>query len=167
MLKELADQYGYAILAPTYGTGNWNYDPDARVCRRLLEQIDSSPELDGETVFLSGLSNGGKGVSRAIPAHGPRFKGAIYISPVIELAPIQTIAYQMAVGDLPVLILHGEEDRRIPASILRRRAAIIEAHAASLDAHYVANEDHFLMFSKPGWLVKELANFMQANKETP
>jgi pimeloyl-ACP methyl ester carboxylesterase len=161
VLHELAERLGVVILAPTYGSGNWYTDRHCRVLHEVLEYCHGMPHIDADQLYLAGLSNGGTGVTRAIADHGGAYKGVIMLSPVLELAVIDSAAFRRRAAALPMLLVHGEADRRIPFDYIQERATFLHASAQRLDLAYYPEEDHFLFFSQRHAVVAELATWLR------
>lgn len=144
VLKETADQLGMTLLSPTFGGGNWQLDKSQSRVRAVVEYCRNDPELASKRLILAGLSNGGRGCLRAWKSFGDQFEGMILISPIMETALIQKEAYK----GRPVLILHGNRDRRIPVGVVKKRAALMSRLGGEVTARYWENEDHFLLFTR-------------------
>lgn len=164
VLKELADAEGCAVIAPTYGCGNWFRDRDCAVLNAVHQHCVAEPSLDHTTVWLAGLSNGGTGVTRAVRDHGGRYRGVVLISPVLERDITGTPGFVSNAAAKPFLIIHGEEDRRIPASGVRRCEAVLRHGGADVASHYYPGEDHFLLFSQRVSVVRNIADFLRMTR---
>ena len=165
VFTKLADEHGYAIIAPTYGGGTWSRDEKLEVLDAVHEHITREAELDQGAAYLAGLSNGGMGVSRAIAKRGARYRGFAYLSPVIEPAIIMGRAFGSDCKDRPVLIIHGEADRRIPQEGVRGAAAILASRGFSVTSRFYKDEDHFLLFSQRASVVEEMARWLASCEE--
>jgi pimeloyl-ACP methyl ester carboxylesterase len=163
VLRELSDAAGVAIVAPTYGSGNWCLDSDSSVLKTLHDYFLSNPEFDKKRMYLAGLSNGGAGVTRGIRNVGRDYRGFILISPVIEPEIISSEGFAENLKGKPVLIIHGENDPRIPARIVRLREALMKTRIpeVSLRSHYYKEEDHFLMFSQRALLTRDISTWLR------
>jgi pimeloyl-ACP methyl ester carboxylesterase len=140
VLGELGRERGFAVVAPSFGMGRWARPEGAEVVRRTLADIEADPRLDASRVVLVGLSNGGPGVTRALETQPRAFAGVLYLSAVVEPERMQRLRLPSA---LPVSLLAGDQDRRIPIELQRRAAeALPQARLTE-----VPGQDHFLMFS--------------------
>ena len=89
-----------------------------------------------ERIYLAGLSNGAIGASRLADRLKEDVVGLILISGADPAAAGMT--------ELPVLLLHGKDDERIPASVMDRYAS-----AAGSNARYhLFDGDHFLLLKQ-------------------
>lgn len=139
VLKRFADAHGWAVVAPDYGFGNWNHgDPEA-VFAQLLRYIDTRPDLDGTRIVLTGLSNGGLGVGRALRHAPQRYRAVVLFSAITDLID------QGVPIDAPFHLLHGAADRRIPLHFIEQSVARLRAAGARV-ALTVRPSDHFLFF---------------------
>jgi poly(3-hydroxybutyrate) depolymerase len=160
VLKELADMKGLAVIAPTYGCGNWYRDEQCSVLTAVLDHCLADPELDESAVYLAGLSNGGTGVTRAIVRQGQRYAGFILVSPVLEQRVIATPSFASNAAGRGFLIIQGEEDDRIPAGAVREREDDLRRRGLSVTSHYYPGEDHFLFFSQRSRVIKDMADWI-------
>lgn len=161
VLKSLADAEGMAIVAPTYGAGNWDRDKASAVLDAVLDYCQHQPTLDSGRLILAGLSNGGRGVTRGIQNHGGRYRAVVLISPVIESRITATPRFREHVADLPLLILHGEEDRRIPVGQIRESEGALHRAGAHVTSRYYPGEDHFLLFSQRRSVMAEVGGWLR------
>ncbi len=143
LLRAVAERCRVAIVAPSYGFGEWREPGCVVAVDRCLAWIAEHPRLASDSVVLAGLSNGGKGVTRVATARPDDFRALAYVSPVLESAWLAQLA-EVWDPERPVWIVHGAQDRRIPV-------AGVEAGARQLGAELVVveGEDHFLLFSQP------------------
>jgi pimeloyl-ACP methyl ester carboxylesterase len=103
----------------------------------LQETISYLQQRGVERVYLAGLSNGAIGASRIANQLQQNLVGLILVSGADPAAPI---------AELPVLLLHGKDDQRIPVTVMERYAA-----AAGSNATYrVFDGDHFLLLKEAG-----------------
>ena len=106
--------------------------------------------------YLGGFSNGGSGISRL----APQLKNEIGLSGLIFIDGINYGAGIQATG-LPVLIIQGSQDERMPVTQARQVAAEIgEAGTyAELDG------DHFLIMKQPRLVQDAIAQWLQQFEE--
>jgi predicted esterase len=160
VLKRFSDQTGIAVIAPTFGGGDWRNDRKGLVMKEVLAYCATQPELDTGRMYLSGLSNGGMGVSRQLARGGTKWAGVVYFSPVIEAQVIQKPEFIQAAKGLPILIIHGEEDDRIPFAAIKELAGVLRANGAVVTERYYPAEDHFLVFSQPEAVVGDVVGWL-------
>jgi pimeloyl-ACP methyl ester carboxylesterase len=119
----------------------------------LQETLDYLRQRGVERIYLAGLSNGAIGTSRL--AH--QFK-----SDVAGLILISGADPRASIADIPVLLLHGRNDERIPVSVMEGYAL-----AAGMNAEYhLFESDHFLLLKQAddvqkvivGWLRRQERN---------
>ncbi len=148
-LKPLADQKDIAIVAPTFGIGEWRNDQGREAILSTLEYCRNRPDFDSDRIFLAGISNGGAGITHILP-HLQKgiVAGLIYLSPVIDPEKIPLITPPQFAGT-PALVISGEEDRRVPPSYVRRGADALKSRGFSVRHSSIEREDHFLLFSQP------------------
>jgi pimeloyl-ACP methyl ester carboxylesterase len=107
-----------------------------------------------ERIYLAGLSNGAIGMSRVAEDYKTDLSGLILISGADPSARIT---------GLPVLVIHGKNDERIPVSLMEAYVA-----AAGTNATYrLFDGDHFLLLKQADqvqhvivdWLTEQETNF--------
>lgn len=160
LLQQVADQTQTLVILPSYGAGNWHNGGDAVV--DAMWALARSRGLD--RVFVAGLSNGGRGVTRAVRDHPGRFAGAAFVSAVVEGDVVA------ATGDLAgtaVLFVHGADDDRIPVDVV---GPVVDAYAgkgAAVTRVVEPGEDHFFWFHRPARIAAALAAFLAAPPAAP
>jgi pimeloyl-ACP methyl ester carboxylesterase len=141
-LRPLAEREGFAIVAPSYGSGLWRRKASRTRIEKALDLIATDPRLDAQRVVAVGLSAGGSAVSRVGESFPERVRGLAFLSPMIEPA-----LFAEPWRGRPALVVHGTSDRRIPARFVER--AVADLRAAAVEVRYVPVEgqDHFLYFA--------------------
>jgi len=158
--KQFADATGMAIVAPSFGAGNWRAPGGLETVRWARDYCANHPRLDAKHIYLAGLSNGGLGVCAGAAADPDAYAGLIFLSPVFEERIVRDATFQSAWKDRKVLIVTGEADDRIPVSWVREMDGILRGAGVRADSLYVPDEDHFLIFSQ--WpLVQERMERME------
>jgi pimeloyl-ACP methyl ester carboxylesterase len=147
------------VIAPSFGFGNWDRAGMASVLQ-ALDDAATVVDINQDRVYLAGLSNGGLGVSQLAVAAPGRFRGLIFISPVMATEIADGRAFQDAWRDRPVLLVTGEADRRIPVSYVRQRAAKLRAGGVQVTEVTYPNEDHFLFFSQPERVLGDISRWL-------
>jgi pimeloyl-ACP methyl ester carboxylesterase len=162
VLKRVADQAGVALICPTFGAGNWDRDPECTVIDQVHQYVKSVPEFDSSNMVLSGLSNGGKGVTRAMAKRGQLWRGAIAISPVLESEVMAKPGFLEQADRIPILIIHGESDRRIPLGYVNEHEQELRQAGFDVTTYYYPSKDHFLLFSQPGEVTDQIVAWLEA-----
>ena len=151
--KRFADAHQVAIVAPTFGFGNWDNAGGLDANDSAYDYCRHTPELDADRVILAGLSNGAIGVSREACRNPGRYRGLIYISAVMEPDVMSSTAFQQGCKDKPVLVLHGDQDERIPRKFVELP---LRGLPARVTAKFYPDEDHFLFFSKSAEVMEDI-----------
>jgi pimeloyl-ACP methyl ester carboxylesterase len=162
VFRRFAEQQGYAVVAPSFGMGWWRQDAAMPTVARTLEWIDQQPELDGQRVILAGLSNGGPGVSRAASAFPDRWQGVVFLSAVMEEDRLFELGEAMAARDVPMLVITGDAERRIPIAYTRACAQSLGMVHDRVQLEVYEGEDHFLLFSQPDEVMQRLGGWVEA-----
>jgi len=157
--KQFADENGVAIVAPSFGRGEWREDGGIRVITDAFGKCRKDSRI-----FLAGLSNGGAGVTIAIPEVGDQVAGLIYLSPVLEPAALNQPHVLKSLESIPVLLISGVDDRRIPVSNLRQNVRALKANGTEIQSQYIENEDHFLFFSQPEIVIENITTWYRGRQ---
>lgn len=146
----LIAQAGYSIDAVTVCPSTspdgawWNSDGQTI----LKETITYLHQRGVKRIYLAGLSNGGIGATRLADPFKKDLVGLILIS---GADPTATIT------EMPVLVLHGKSDERIPVSMMEQYAS-----AAGMNATYHLFEgDHFLLLKQADQVQKVMIDWLR------
>ena len=167
ILSSLAEKEGMVLIVPSFGFGNWSRSEGINFILEVLDDVSKFVPIDLKSVYLAGLSNGGRGVSRLADNYPDRFKGLIYISPVLEDDVLSKDSFVKHWRHKPVLVITGENDDRIPLAYVQDR--ISKWHNQGLNAEEIIykNEDHFLIFSKSKNVNNDISNWLTKIKNSP
>jgi pimeloyl-ACP methyl ester carboxylesterase len=157
--KRFADAQQVAIVAPSFGLGNWDKDGGMEIIDAAYDFCAHNPELDANRIELAGLSNGGIGVSRAFARNPERYRGLLYISSVMEPDVMASPAFVQACSNKQILVLHGEQDERIPLEYVKEPLHGLSGKA-KIETKYYPGEDHFLFLSKREEVMADVARWM-------
>lgn len=140
----------------------WLVDPllDRRGAARLRAAI-RDVYLPGEREPSSCLSNGGRGVTRAMAAGAEGYRGLVFLSAVIEPRVLENPAWEPRWRGRPVLVVHGERDDRIPVDYLDEGVGMLREAGVDVTQRLVAGEDHFLIFTRPEVVFDEVGRWMR------
>ena len=149
-----------AVICPTFGFGNW-YRPGGvqhllasiRHARRRYAQI-------GPRTYLVGLSNGGTGVTGAVARCRRCFSGVAYVSGVFQRHLLRASAARGAWRGQRVLVIHGQQDLRIPPQAVRSAQKLIKQGGARISRLDYPREDHFLFFARRKQVVQRIASWI-------
>ena len=161
--KRLADEYGFAIVAPTFGSGNWDQPGGEDAIEQARRYCASHPRLDPARLYLAGLSNGGRGVCLGARRAPNAYRGLIFISPVMDTDLLLTDSFLAAWKGKPLLILHGTADNRIPAYCIREAAALLEHAGLRVETHFFEGQTHFLLFTIRGQVCGRIGEWLKAD----
>lgn len=159
--SKLAETEGYVIIAPSYGFGNWD-EAGAAAVLKVIEDAGRVANIDTQHLYLAGLSNGGLGVSYLANLAPEEFRGLIFLSPVMATEIVDSVSFQTAWANRPVLVISGEADNRIPLIYVEQRIAAM--HRANIEVTPIIypNEDHFLVFSQPPSVLQNVSVWLKA-----
>lgn len=160
--SSLAEELGYVIIAPSFGFGNWREPGGVDAVVKALADAQTVVELDENRLYLAGLSNGGLGVSLLADAAPERFRGLIFISPVMATEVIDWATFQSAWAGRPVLIVTGQADERVPVAYVSERAKRLERGGVAVKSILYPDEDHFLFFAQREHVIADISRWLRA-----
>lgn len=151
LMAKAGDHIDAVTVCPsTDPSGYWWNAKGQAIVRETLSYLQ---QRGLERIYLAGLSNGAIGASRLAESLEADLAGLILISGADPGA---------AGTDLPVLLLHGRNDERIPASLMERYAAAAGANAS----YHLLDGDHFLLLKLAEETQAVIAAWLQ-QQETP
>ncbi|MBN1671089.1 MAG: hypothetical protein JXR37_08665 [Kiritimatiellae bacterium] len=159
--RQFADAHGYAVVAPSFGAGNWYLPGGVETVEHARQYAADHPRMNANRIYLAGLSNGGTGVSRAATRNPEAYVALIFISAVMEKDVLLAPAFVEGWKKKRILLVHGAKDRRIPVPLPRAVAAGLARHDVAVESHEYAEEDHFLFFSAWDRLSKDIAAWVE------
>lgn len=139
-LRPFVESRGVAVVSPAFGVGDWRRPGGLETVQRARAWIGAQEDLADRPVLLVGLSNGGLGVTRALVADPDAFSAALYVSAVLE----PRLMDEVAAAGVPVHILHGSEDARVPASLATGTAELLQREGLPVALTVAPGQDHFL-----------------------
>lgn len=163
--SSLAEKLGYVIIAPSFGFGNWRESGGVSAAVKALEDAQTIVELDESRLYLAGLSNGGLGVSLLADAIPERFRGLIFISPVMATETVDQPAFQAAWAGRPVLVITGQADERVPFTYVTERVSQLERGRVTVEYISYPEEDHFLFFSQRERVLQDISQWLLAERK--
>jgi predicted esterase len=137
--RPFADRHRLAVVAPSFGYGNWEHPAAAGVVRAAADFARHRFGLGPSPAYLAGLSQGGCGVFRA--ADG--FDGLIGLSPTLEPAVLAGRGW----AGRRVIVLHGGRDVNVRPHTVDRGVALLRAGGADVTYHTDPAADHFRFFA--------------------
>jgi pimeloyl-ACP methyl ester carboxylesterase len=160
MWKAFAEANGCAVVCPSFGIGFWPLDGGAATAEAARQYCLDHPRIDGDRLLLAGLSNGGLGIAEASSANSGGYRGVVFISPVMS-AVDETFC--KAWSGRPVLVIHGDKDRRIPLSHVTTRVKSLRRAGVRVKMKIYTGEDHFLLLSSDERMLGDIAYFVAQN----
>ncbi len=161
--KPLADAGRFVVVAPAFGFGNWHRHGGVETIETARRHALETLPIDPDRMVLAGLSNGGRGVMRAIEADADRrWKAVILLSAVVDVDPSEA-----AWKGRPVLVIHGLKDDRIAEKWFRLAVKALEDVGAAVTTRADPDEDHFLVFSRRDELEQWTLEFLRAVLDAP
>jgi predicted esterase len=156
VLAKLSRQIECAVIAPTFGIGNWDQPGGAELVVDVAREALATLPLDPERVFLMGCSNGAMGVTRAVLKEPRLFKGLVFLSPVTEDELFSRPEFLTRKDDRKVLFLQGGRDKRIPRSIVEGTVALLRRLGCDVRLKVFDEQDHYLLFSQQEAVLGEI-----------
>jgi len=110
-------QNKFIILCPSYPMGAWWAQPAEEIVLQLIQKTKSDYPVDGDRVFLAGLSNGAIGAFMIGMFYPDRFAGIV---PIAGTITERLMPFLVNLNNTPVYIIHGAGDPVFPVSYQRR-----------------------------------------------
>jgi pimeloyl-ACP methyl ester carboxylesterase len=162
VLSRIALQQNCAVIAPTFGLGNWDKPGGAALVIDVAHDALATLPIDPERMFLLGYSNGAKGVTRAVMKEPDLFRGLIYLSPVTEDDFFSSPEFLSHHESRKILFLHGGQDRRIPRDLVESTASLLRQQGCDVRIKVYDDEDHYLILSQSDAVTDEIIEWMSA-----
>lgn len=163
VLAPAARRHGYAVVAPSFGAGLWDDGGSMEPVARVLDWMRASGRFDMDRLVLTGLSNGGYGVHRALLRFAGQWRGVGWFSAIFlpEWAPsVAAAAVNPDDEPIPMLVQHGIAEDRIPMGYILEGVAALRAQGARLTLRPVENADHFLFFTHRALVEEALSDLL-------
>ena len=146
LIATAADQINAVTVCPsTDPSGLWWNSQGQSILRETFSYLQ---QQGIERIYLAGLSNGAIGASRLADQFKRDVNGLILIS---GADPSATIT------ELPVLVLHGKYDERIPVSLMEQYASTAGPHAT----YHLFEGDHFLLLKQADQVQAVIAHWLR------
>jgi pimeloyl-ACP methyl ester carboxylesterase len=145
-MAQAGDQINAITVCPSTGPiGAW-WNPEGQTI--LRETIIYLHQRGVKRICLAGLSNGAIGASQLAHQFQQDVAGLILIS---GADPNATMT------DLPVLLLHGKDDERIPVSLIEEYAWAAGDYAS----YHLFEGDHFLLLKQADQVQAVMVNWLR------
>jgi pimeloyl-ACP methyl ester carboxylesterase len=146
LIAQAGEQIDALTVCPsTRVNGDW-WSPQGQSI--LEETLTYLRQRGVERIYLAGLSNGAIGASRLAVKYKDNIVGLILISGADPGAPIM---------ELPVLVVHGKYDERIPVSLMEQYVSAGGPHAS----YHLFEGDHFLLLKQADQVQAVIANWLK------
>lgn len=160
--REFAERERMAIVCPSFGFGFWNAGAEEALDRAFEDACARVP-IESERVFLAGISDGGKGVTRASVAHPERYRGLIYVSPTMLLDELGSEAFRTGMKGKPIFIAQGGKDWNVRQSTVDPAVALLDLQGSAVTYEVYPDEDHFLFFARRRELFEKISAWIAAS----
>jgi pimeloyl-ACP methyl ester carboxylesterase len=159
-LAPLARRDGIALVFPGFGAGNRDRPGGVEAVLAARDTACEQFALAPDRVFLAALSNGGLGASGVLARGPPAFRGVALISAVVAEEHVAMAAAAGSLRGLPVLLVHGDADDRVPLAALLPAIGKMESAGATITRRVYPGADHFLPFARLGEILGELSRWI-------
>jgi pimeloyl-ACP methyl ester carboxylesterase len=149
-IAQAVSRVGAVTVCPSTGwRGEW-WQPEGEAI--LRSTFDYLRKQGVQKFYLGGFSNGSFGISRLVSKLGDEagLSGLFFIDGIYNGTGIREI-------DLPILIIQGTQDERMPASEARQIAEAIGDSGTYVEL----DSDHFLIMKQPDAVQDALANWLE------
>lgn len=149
-IAQAVSRFGAVTVCPsTTWTGEW-LKPQGQAI--LMETFQYLREQGVEKFYLGGFSNGGFGISRIVSEvkNEEGLSGLFFIDGIADGASIKAT-------ELPILIIQGSQDTRMPAVSAHQIAQVIGDAATYIEI----DSDHFVIMKEPEHVQDALAAWLE------
>lgn len=146
--------FGGVTVCPSTGwRGDWWQPQGDAILQTTFEYLRGRGV---QRFYLAGFSNGGSGINRLAPKlkNETGLKGLIFIDGIHNSKDIRDTG-------LPVLVIQGAQDERMPAT----RARQIADEIGALATYVELNGDHFLIMKQPSLVQDAIAQWLEQFEE--
>jgi pimeloyl-ACP methyl ester carboxylesterase len=146
---------GVTVCPSTGWRGDW-WQPQGQAILQTTFEYVSGRGI--QKIYLGGFSNGGSGISRLAPQlkNETGLNGLIFIDGIHDGVGIKETG-------LPILIIQGAQDERMPAA----RARQIAEEIGTLSTYVELNGDHFLIMKQPNLVQNAITNWLDGFESYP
>ena len=128
--KSEADRRKIVLLAPTLTRGYQKESADLKIFDQLIEEVSRRYPVNGEKIYLAGISSGALIARWLLMNHPERWKAVILIaSPGYESwtsrVDVETLP--------PILFVHGEKDEQFPIKQIEEHVKILKEKGVETD----------------------------------
>ena len=160
VLKQLADRRHCAIVAPSFGLGNWGRKGGVEAIKRTRRWTEDQPQLDSGRIYLACLSNGGRGMMQAAIQDPQAYRGLISISGRLNGDLVRSAEFGAGWSGRPALILQGKADELVPEVYVRKTVDEMTLRGVKTTYQVWPNEDHFLLFGAKDEVIQAIGEWL-------
>lgn len=149
-VAQAANKFGVVTVCPSTGwQGRW-WEPQGEAILQATFRYLREQEI--QRIYLGGFSNGGFGISRLVSQlkNEGSLSGLFFIDGIDDGVAIRE-------AGLPVLIIEGAQDERMPPAMTRQAAEII----GDLGTYIELQGDHFLIMKHPDLVQNAIASWLE------
>lgn len=149
-IAQAVGQFGATTVCPsTDWTGQWWQPEGAAILQATFKYLR---EQGIDKIYLGGFSNGGFGISRLVSKLSKEegLLGLFFINGISDGSSIRETK-------LPILIVQGTQDERVPAQHVRQVAGVI----GDLGTYVEVEGDHFMIMKQPGAVQNAITDWLE------
>lgn len=149
-IAQAVDRFGAMTICPSAEwQGKWWYPEGKSI---LHSTFDYARAQGFQRIYLGGFSNGGFGISRLAPTLETEdgLSGLILIDGMTNAPDLRNMG-------IPILLIQGTQDERMPAASARQIAEEI----GSLVTYIEIDSDHFLIMKQPELVQNAIAAWLE------
>ena len=161
-LKSLADEIGMAIVAPTYGCGNWESESALDRIDDALSFCERQDDFDSSAIVLIGSGTGGVGVNRASTAMPGKFRAFIHVASEMTIGSTSEMANPGALGEEPILVLHGADDRLLHVDDVEAAVKGLKRWNIPVTYQRFEEDGAMLLFQRSDDVCRRIASWMRS-----
>ena len=137
----LADQYGFAVACIYAGGTNYSSDFTEKEITAVISRLESEFDIDRNNIFIMGSCEGGRRALVQLALTPERYAACFVDAPITLSGGMDGIPISLIpqMGNTPVMIMHGRNDKEIPVVHSRRFAE--ESLKIGFPVEYVETEE--------------------------
>lgn len=123
--------YSFVVLAPQF-----RMHPDAEQVMSFINYAKETYRIDDSRIYLAGFSEGGRIACDVAAAYGEQLAALIAIAGVSQPDGIEVKCRNIADDNLPLWLLHNDEDLLMDVNLARRFVSLINSYNPTIEPKY-------------------------------
>ena len=161
--KQLADSTGVAVVAPTFGSGEWSRTGGRAAIAQAREFCITHPDIDEGRLILAGIGRGGTGALQEAAALPQEWERLLLLAPVTEELKIGSKSLSDAWRGRKAMIISEHGETSFPGQSIHNALTGMEALGIRLTTHYLSTGDRFLFLPDWSLIRQQIESWLKEN----